>query len=69
MLDYLIIGSGLAGIAFAETAMQNNKTVLVVDNHSQNSSVIAAGLYNPVILKRFSQVADAEEQLLLLHTF
>ncbi|MET0759596.1 MAG: FAD-binding oxidoreductase [Flavobacterium sp.] len=69
MLDYLIIGSGLAGIAFAETALQNKKTVLVVDNESQNSSKIAGGLYNPVILKRFSEVWQAQEQLLLAEQF
>ncbi|HLF51176.1 FAD-dependent oxidoreductase [Flavobacterium sp.] len=69
MLDYLIIGSGLAGIAFAETALQNRKTVLLVDNDSQNSSKIAGGLYNPVILKRFSEVWQAQEQLLLVDQF
>ncbi len=42
---------------------------MVVDNNSQNSSTIAAGLYNPVILKRFSEVWNAEQQLLLLDKF
>ena len=69
MIDYLIVGSGLAGIAFAETALQNNKSILVIDNHSQNSSKIAGGLYNPVILKRFSEVWQAQEQLLLADCF
>lgn len=69
MLDYLIIGAGLAGISFAETVLQNNKTIMVMDNHSQNSSVVAAGLYNPVILKRFSQVSQAQEQLFLANEF
>ncbi|RTY90948.1 FAD-binding oxidoreductase [Flavobacterium sp. GT3R68] len=69
MLDYLIVGAGLAGISFAETALQNNKTIMVMDNHSQNSSVVAAGLYNPVILKRFSQVSKAQEQLILANEF
>lgn len=69
MTDYLIIGSGLAGIAFAETALGNNKTIRVFDNHSQNSSTIAGGLYNPVILKRFSKLANAQEQLFLLNEF
>jgi glycine/D-amino acid oxidase-like deaminating enzyme len=63
MLDYIIVGSGLAGIAFAETLLQNNKSFVVFDNHSQNSSKIAGGLYNPVILKRFSQVWNANVQL------
>lgn len=63
MIDFLIVGNGLAGIAFAEIALQNNKTVLVFDNNSQPSSKIAGGLYNPVILKRFSEVWKAKEQL------
>lgn len=69
MLDYLIIGSGLAGIAFAETALQHHKSVLVLDNDSQHSSSVAAGLYNPVILKRFSKLQDAAEQLQALRMF
>jgi len=69
MLDYLIIGSGLAGIAFAETALHHNKSILVMDNHSQNASQVAGGLYNPVILKRFSEVWQAQEQLLLSDQF
>lgn len=69
MIDYLIIGSGLAGISFSEIALQNNKSILVLDNNSQNSSKIAGGLYNPVILKRFSEVAQAKEHLLIMNQF
>ncbi|WP_029273341.1 FAD-binding oxidoreductase [Flavobacterium sp. KJJ] len=69
MIDYLIIGSGLAGISFAEVALKNNKTILVLDDKSQNSSRVAGGLYNPVILKRFSEVWKAEEQLVLMNDF
>jgi len=69
MIDYIIIGSGLAGIAFAETALQNNKSVLVFEDDSQQSSTVAGGLYNPVILKRFSEVWKAQEQLELLENF
>lgn len=69
MIDYLIIGSGLAGISFSEMALQNNKSILVVNNNSQNSSKIAGGLYNPVILKRFSEVGQAQEQLVVMNEF
>ena len=69
MLDYLIVGSGLAGISFAEIALKNNKSVLVLDNKSQVSSRVAGGLYNPVILKRFSEVWKAQEQLVLMDQF
>ncbi|WP_418262141.1 NAD(P)/FAD-dependent oxidoreductase [Flavobacterium faecale] len=69
MVDFLIIGSGLAGISFAETALLNDKTIFVMDDDSQNSSKIAGGLYNPVILKRFSEVWHAKEQLDLMESF
>jgi glycine oxidase len=69
MIDYLIVGSGLAGIAFAECALQHGKSILVFDNHSQQSSKIAGGLYNPVILKRFSGIANAQEQLDQMNLF
>lgn len=69
MIDYLIVGSGLAGISFAEKAIENNKSIFVIDVPLQNSSRIAGGLYNPVILKRFSSVWQANEQLVLLEKF
>lgn len=64
-LDYIIVGSGLAGILFCETLKQHGKSFVVFDDGSQQSSTIAGGLYNPVILKRFSQVWKAREQLKL----
>ena len=69
MIDYIIVGSGLAGIAFAETALNGGKSILVFDDNSQNSSKIAGGLYNPVILKRFSKLQHAQQQLDLLDLF
>ncbi|NBL64771.1 FAD-dependent oxidoreductase [Flavobacterium sp. NST-5] len=69
MIDYIIVGSGLAGISFAETALQNNKTIILFDNHSQNSSTVAGGMYNAVILKRYTKAWKASEQLQLLDSF
>lgn len=69
MIDYIIVGSGLAGISFSEVALLHNKRILVFNDDSQNSSKIAGGLYNPVILKRFSEVWQAKEQLLLMNDF
>lgn len=62
-VDYIIIGLGLAGMAFTNELAKNKKTFIVFDDNSQNSSVIAGGMYNPVILKRFTPVWDAENQL------
>jgi glycine oxidase len=69
MIDYIIVGSGLAGISFAEVGLLNNKRIVVFNDDSQNSSKIAGGLYNPVILKRFSEVWQAQEQLQLMDIF
>ncbi len=62
-VDYIIVGSGLAGILFTEVLIRSNKSFIVIDDASQQSSIVAGGLYNPVILKRFSEVWRAKEQL------
>jgi glycine oxidase len=62
-VDYLIIGSGLAGISFAETCLLHNKKIMVLNDTSQNSTTIAGGLYNPIVLKRFTKIWEAEAQL------
>ena len=62
-VDYIIVGLGLAGIAFVEEVFQANKTCVVYENKSQTSSLVAGGVYNPVILKRFTPVWNAPEQL------
>lgn len=69
MLDYLIVGSGLAGISFAETLRQQNKSYKVISDQSQQASLVAGGLYNPVILKRFTLAWKAHVQLALAIPF
>jgi len=63
MIDYVVVGLGLAGIAFCEQLEANGKTFQVISDASQTSSVVAGGLYNPVILKRFTLAWNAKEQL------
>lgn len=65
-VDYFIVGLGLAGISFCEQLRANNKSFMVFDNESQKSSIVAAGLYNPVVLKRFTPVWKSELQLAML---
>lgn len=62
-VDYIIVGIGIAGIGFCEELRNNNKTFVVFDNTSQQSSTVAGGLYNPVVLKRFTTVWKGKEQL------
>ncbi|WP_147678653.1 NAD(P)/FAD-dependent oxidoreductase [Algibacter pacificus] len=62
-VDYIVVGIGLAGVSFCEQLKVNNKRFVVFDNASQQSSTVAGGLYNPVVLKRFTSVWKSEEQL------
>ena len=62
-LDYIVVGLGLAGLAFIEELIAANKSFLVFEDRSQTSSLVAGGVYNPVILKRYSPVWNAKEQL------
>lgn len=51
--DYFIIGQGIAGSVLAVNLIQREKKVLVIDDdHQTSASVVAAGLVNPVALKR-----------------
>lgn len=68
-VDYIIVGCGLAGVSFSEELRANNKSFVVFDDQSQQSSIVAAGLYNPVILKRFTGVWKAKEQLKMALSF
>ncbi len=69
MVDYLVVGLGLAGISFCETLEGNGNSFMVISDHSQKASTVAGGLYNPVILKRFTLSWKAHEQLELLRPF
>lgn len=62
-VDYIIVGSGLAGILFSQKLKSQHKSFVIIDDGSQKSSLVAGGLYNPVVLKRFTPVWKAKEQL------
>ncbi len=68
-IDYIIVGFGLAGMAMAKQLEDKGHSFVVLDNASQVSSRVAAGVFNPVILKRFTPVWNADEQLNNLFPF
>jgi glycine/D-amino acid oxidase-like deaminating enzyme len=62
-VDYFVVGLGLAGLAFVEELIEANKTFVVFEDNSQTSSLVAGGVYNPVILKRFTPVWNGAQQI------
>lgn len=69
MVDYIVVGLGLAGISFCETLEAHNKSFAVFTDNSQQASLVAGGLYNPVVLKRFTLAWKGQEQLEIAHPF
>ena len=53
-VDYIIVGFGLSGLSIAEHLETIGKTFMVYDIPSYSSSRVAGGVFNPVILKRFT---------------
>lgn len=62
-VDCIIVGFGLAGMAFVKQLEDENKSFVVYEDASQTSSIVAGGVYNPVILKRFTPVWQGKTQL------
>lgn len=63
MVDYMVVGLGLAGISFCEVLEQHGKSFIVCNDTSQQASKVAGGLYNPVLLKRFTLAWKGREQV------
>lgn len=62
MRDYLIVGQGLAGTVLAHFLEERGLSFLVVDKPALSaSSRIAPGVWNPVIMKRFTTSWMGEE--------
>lgn len=63
MVDYIVVGLGLSGLAVAEELEKYRRSFLVYEDNSQQSSYVAGGIFNPVILKRFTPAWNAAEQM------
>ncbi len=62
-VDYIVVGLGLAGLAFSRILEKHKKSFIIFEDNSQNASLVASGMYNPVVLKRFTPVWKANLQL------
>ncbi|MDN3595401.1 NAD(P)/FAD-dependent oxidoreductase [Zunongwangia endophytica] len=63
MLDYIVVGLGLSGIAISSHLEKRDKKFVVFEDNSQESSKVAGGIYNPIILKRFTLAWEADKQI------
>ena len=54
-VDYLIVGQGVAGSMLAwELSKCDKKVIIIDDDHATSSSMVSAGIINPVTGKRFA---------------
>lgn len=63
MKDIIIVGSGIAGCTLVWTWLLRNHSVVMISNCENTSSSVAAGVYNPTVLKRFTPIWNAQAQL------
>lgn len=69
MLEYIIVGLGLSGTSIAFRLEEMGKSFVVYEDTTQNSSKVAGGMMNPVILKRFTLAWEADLQLQIASRF
>ncbi len=60
-VDYIIVGLGIAGLAFAEQLQQHGKSFVVFDGTGSGATEKSGGILNPTVLKRFTATWKAEE--------
>ena len=63
MLDFIVVGLGIAGWSFVRLLQAHGHSFTVFDTGKENSTLASAGLFNPVILKRFTLAWKATEWL------
>lgn len=60
--DFLIIGQGISGTVLSYQLINKGYSVLIIDDtHQTSSTMVAAGLINPLVLKRLTKTWRAEE--------
>lgn len=67
-IKYIIVGQGLAGSCFAFECLKKNLSFILIDEtQGIKTSRIAAGIFNPLILKHFTLSWKVEAFLELMH--
>jgi glycine oxidase len=61
-VDFLLVGQGIAGIALAHRLINSGKSVHIIDQaEKNNSSRVAAGLFNPVTGRKMVKTWMADQ--------
>ena len=69
-VDYIIVGSGLAGISLAMAFLKRSKKILLFNDPEYHSSTkVAAGLYNPVTGRKMVKTWRADQLFPALHDY
>lgn len=53
-VDYIIVGLGIAGLSLCEVLLKANKSFVVIDKGTNAATLVSGGVFNPVVLKRFT---------------
>lgn len=70
MIDFLIVGQGLAGSVLALQLLKRGQRVLVISNsEAPSASRVAAGLYNPITGRQMVKTWLADTLFPYLHEF
>jgi glycine oxidase len=70
MTDFIIVGRGLAATVLAHTFHKHHLTFKIIGNPAlSQSSLVAAGIWNPVVFKRLTTSWLAEKTVPFLKTF
>ena len=62
-VDYIIVGLGIAGLSICEVLQAQGKSFVVYDTSQYSSTLVAAGVIHPMVLKRFTPVWKAHEHI------
>ncbi|WP_203296151.1 NAD(P)/FAD-dependent oxidoreductase [Luteirhabdus pelagi] len=62
-VDYIVVGLGIAGIAFCERLEQHGKSFIVYETGQNHSTTVSGGVFNPVVLKRFTPAWNGQQFL------
>src|SRR5690606_13801329 len=62
-VDYIIVGAGLAGLSMAHLCRRYRKTFVLFNDDKRTSSKVAGGMFNPLVLKRFTSIWESQAQL------